>query len=166
MLRQMPVLAQRVNYSENPLEEVTVTGQRLGSRGNPQFDLKGTPLEEISELVVEAARTGYLAKVKIDFKLKDPNEQIWAVYAGNQWYYLTNNSGKSVGNVGKNGVFLPKQSLAPLDAYVHTHPNWATQPGPGSGDFGKPFPVYGISPFGTWVIYPGASSETWLWVPH
>jgi len=151
--------------------QVTVTGQSQDSAQSQQSDEGSTAtpvtaqtassagnMVQLTQIVVQAARTGYLASVPIDFSLADPNEQLWAVYPGNQIYYLSNNSGKTAGNTGKSKISLPKG----LTGFIHTHPSWATVPGPGPGDFGYSFPVYGISPFGTWVIYPGSSNPTWL----
>ena len=160
-MRQMPVLAQ---------SQVTVTGQTQEPSQNQQSDEGSTStpvtaqtastagsVDQLNQIVVQAARTGYLAGVPINFNIPFPQEQLWVVYPGNQIYYLGSNYGTKQGNVGANKVRLPPG----FTDIIHTHPSWAdSQPGP--GDWGDPFPLYGINPNGVWVIPPGATSPSWL----
>jgi hypothetical protein len=122
-----------------------------------QQDSSQAANSSLDEIVVQAARTGYLASVPINFKLPFPQEQLWVVYPGSQIYYLESGYGAKKGNVGANKVRLP----VGYTDIIHTHPSWAdSQPGP--ADWGDPFPLYGITPNGAWVIPPGATSPSWL----
>jgi RHS repeat-associated protein len=155
--------------SPSPQSQVAVTA--AVAQGQDQQSDEGTPstpvtaqtassagsTDQLSQIVVQASRTGYLGGVPINFNLPFPQEQLWVVYPGNQIYYLGSNYGKKQGNVGANKVRLPPG----FTDIIHTHPSWAdSQPGP--GDWGDPFPLYGISPNGVWLIYPGATSPSWL----
>jgi hypothetical protein len=159
-MRRMPVLAQsqvtvtaaaaqdQDEQSDEGTPSTPVTAQTASSAGS---------IDQLNQIVVQASRTGYLGGVPINFNLPFPQEQLWVVYPGNQIYYLGSNYGTKQGNVGANKVRLPPG----FTDIIHTHPSWAdSQPGP--GDWGDPFPLYGISPNGVWLIYPGATSPSWL----
>ena len=134
--------------SDEGTPSTPVTAQTASSAGS---------IDQLNQIVVQASRTGYLGGVPINFNLPFPQEQLWVVYPGNQIYYLGSNYGTKQGNVGANKVRLPPG----FTDIIHTHPSWAdSQPGP--GDWGDPFPLYGISPNGVWLIYPGATSPSWL----
>jgi len=151
----MPVLAQSQDPAQGPqstddddeLQPVAVTAQRITSAA-----------DSLSEIIVQAARTGNLAGVQINFGIPYPQEQLWAIYPGNQISYLGSNNGHKKGNVGENRVKTPSGFIA----IAHTHPSWASS-APGPGDWGQSFPLYGITPAGVWVIWPGATSATWLY---
>jgi hypothetical protein len=161
----MPVLAQSqttvdMSPSADGLSPVVVTAQsqqaQQGFGSDPGF--AGSSIDQISEIIVQAARSGSLGGTRIDFNIPYPQEQLWAIYPGNQISYLGSGNGHAKGNVGENRVRV----LPGFTAIAHTHPKWAYS-APGPEDWGKPYPLYGITPSGVWVIAPGATSATCLY---
>ncbi len=118
----------------------------------------GASIAQINQMVISAYLSGEINGSKLNWNLKDPKEQAWKIIG---YIFLDPISQKNhtVENTGENLFFFPNGKA---DAYAHTHPDWAgTFPGP--GDFGYNVPLYGLTPAGVWVIYPGLSRCTWLY---
>jgi RHS repeat-associated protein len=145
---------------------IVVTGQ-LNPFGNSIFDslsfggLYSTSfsapndyssvLAEFNPIVITAQRKQMLAGVRINFDLRYPMEQIWVGYSSSDILNLPARS-RARGQLGENRGRPPRPGYRVV---IHSHPWWSLQ-GPASDDFGQAVPVYGITPFGVWVLLPGS----------
>ncbi len=112
-----------------------------------------------NDIVVTAFRVKELGGVRLDFDLRSPREQIFAGYPENKVeYFGIHGISKDDNSVGESRVKNPPSGRI---ADIHTHPYWAYY-FPFKGDFEHQVSVYGISPFGAWVIYSGAGTATVL----
>jgi hypothetical protein len=87
-----PAQSQQLDEGSTP---TPVTDQTASTAGS---------IDQLNQIVVQAARTGYLAGVPINFNIPFPQGQLWVVYPGNQIYYLGSNYVTKQGNVGANKV--------------------------------------------------------------
>jgi RHS repeat-associated protein len=119
----------------------------------------------IDEIVVTAKKQGRLANIRIDFDLKYPGEQLWAVIDDAVVIPVPtvavidhDSCGNEVGRNDPDPAFhLPEG--ANLLAVIHTHPRWGS-PWPEAGDYQTAMnvvSVYNINPGGTWVLRHGAA---------
>lgn len=105
---------------------------------------------EIDQIVIAAWRAGRVDGTRINYDLREPWEQLWALYPSGDFHYAGRiRSGRSV-NVPRGRI-----------AVLHSHPKWAKFK-PGREDRGFGVPLYGLARSGVWVIYPGGGGATVL----
>ena len=118
----------------------------------------GTDQAWIRSDVLTALKTGQFGGIKIDWYLREPLEQKWLAYPNGQLFYYGTGGATVQGNLGVNRIV----GYAPgYIAIIHTHPFWA-EPEPGKLDYKQSVPIYGLTPNGAWIIYPGSHSFQWI----